>query len=143
MDNKLLAVLVDIDGTIALRGDRDPYAHEHAMEDAVNWPVVYAVDALHAVYHARIVLVSARKEKFREITEYWLWKHQIFAGQIDVLHMRPNKDQRADQHVKRDIYLSLVEPTYKVQVVFDDRDRVVKMWRELGLTCFQVAPGGY
>jgi hypothetical protein len=25
--------------------------------------------------------------------------------------------------------------------VFDDRTKVVNMWRDLGLTCFQVAPG--
>ena len=30
-------VLCDIDGTIALRGDRSPYDHDASMEDAVNW----------------------------------------------------------------------------------------------------------
>ena len=142
MTHKLPAILVDIDGTIALRGDRDPYAHEHAMEDAVNRPVVEVVNALVFKYAWRVILVSARKEKFREITEYWLWRHTVLPYR-DALLMRADDDQRADQHVKRDIYFSLVEPTYAVQMVFDDRDRVVKMWRELGLTCFQVAPGDY
>ena len=27
--------------------------------------------------------------------------------------------------------------------VFDDRDKVVKMWRDNGLTCMQVAPGNF
>ena len=27
--------------------------------------------------------------------------------------------------------------------IFDDRDKVVKMWREEGLTCMQVAPGDF
>ena len=27
--------------------------------------------------------------------------------------------------------------------VFEDRDRVVKMWRDLGITCFQVAEGDF
>ena len=26
---------------------------------------------------------------------------------------------------------------------FDDRDKVVNMWRENGLTCMQVAPGNF
>ena len=30
-----------------------------------------------------------------------------------------------------------------VVAVFDDRDKVVKMWREIGLTCMQVAPGNF
>jgi hypothetical protein len=26
---------------------------------------------------------------------------------------------------------------------FDDRDKVVKMWRDNGIICFQVAPGDF
>jgi len=32
---------------------------------------------------------------------------------------------------------------YTPSVVFDDRDRVVKMWRENGIRCFQVAEGNF
>jgi hypothetical protein len=31
----------------------------------------------------------------------------------------------------------------EVLCVFDDRDKVVKMWRENGINCFQVAPGDF
>ena len=31
----------------------------------------------------------------------------------------------------------------EVVAVFDDRDKVVNMWREVGLTCMQVAPGNF
>lgn len=31
----------------------------------------------------------------------------------------------------------------RVEIVFDDRNSVVKMWRLLGLTCFQVAEGDF
>jgi hypothetical protein len=27
--------------------------------------------------------------------------------------------------------------------IFDDRDKVVKMWRSNGIACFQVAPGDF
>ena len=30
-----------------------------------------------------------------------------------------------------------------VEAVFDDRQKVVDMWREIGLTCMQVAPGNF
>jgi hypothetical protein len=31
----------------------------------------------------------------------------------------------------------------QIKGVFDDRNQVVKMWREKGLTCFQVAEGNF
>jgi len=31
----------------------------------------------------------------------------------------------------------------EVFLVVDDRDKVVKMWRDLGLNTFQVAPGDF
>jgi hypothetical protein len=38
-------------------------------------------------------------------------------------------------------------PTQKdiddVVCVFDDRQKVVDMWRDMGLTCMQVAPGNF
>jgi uncharacterized HAD superfamily protein len=143
MNHKTPAILVDIDGTIALRGDRDPYRHEDAMEDAVNWPVVYTVDALAAVYKWRIVILSARDEKFRDVTEYWLFKHGLLEDRVALL-MRSSGDARRDAQVKRDLYHAYVEPHYKVEVVFDDRASVVDLWRNhLKLTCFQVADGNF
>jgi hypothetical protein len=34
-------------------------------------------------------------------------------------------------------------PHNDIVCVFDDRDKVVDMWRENGLTCMQVAPGNF
>lgn len=31
----------------------------------------------------------------------------------------------------------------RLTAVFDDRDKVVAMWREAGVPCFQVAPGEF
>ena len=31
----------------------------------------------------------------------------------------------------------------RILCVFDDRTKVVNMWRENGLSCFQVAPGDF
>ena len=33
------AIICDIDGTLAIRGDRGPYEHERASEDTLNAPV--------------------------------------------------------------------------------------------------------
>lgn len=34
-------------------------------------------------------------------------------------------------------------PRERIAMVFDDRDKVVAMWRRQGLTCLQVAPGDF
>lgn len=137
-------VLVDIDGTIALRGDRHPYEASRAMEDAVNWPVVRVIQGTLQAADAAAVLVSGRGEQDRAVTEYWLRAHGL-DGLFNwpALYLRKEHDGRPDEIVKEEIYRDHIEPHYTVFCVFDDRDRVVKMWRRIGLTCLQVAEGNF
>jgi hypothetical protein len=39
--------------------------------------------------------------------------------------------------------LSPTHDRMRLMCVFDDRDKVVKMWRDEGVACFQVAPGEF
>lgn len=57
--------------------------------------------------------------------------------------MRPAGDQRDDRIVKEEIYRREIEGKYNVRFILDDRDKVVRRWRELGLPCFQVADGDF
>lgn len=141
------AVLVDIDGTIALKGDRDPFDWDRVGEDLPNVPVIATVLAFHA-YGFRIVFMSGRTEQCRADTERWLAVHlwskyephpQGHAG----LHLRADGDYRKDAVVKRELFDAHVRNSYYVLLVLDDRDQVVEMWREIGLTVFQVAPGNF
>jgi hypothetical protein len=59
------------------------------------------------------------------------------------LLMRPNGDNRADDVVKEELFRARIQPRYSVAGVIDDRNRIVKMWRRLGLVCFQVAEGDF
>jgi hypothetical protein len=61
----------------------------------------------------------------------------------EALHMRGRGDHRPDQVVKRELYERRVRPRYTVTAVLDDRAKVVRMWRELGLTVLQVADGDF
>lgn len=45
--------------------------------------------------------------------------------------------------MKKEIYEKYIKGKYNVMGVFDDRDRVVEMWRSIGLTCFQVDYGKF
>ncbi len=48
-----------------------------------------------------------------------------------------------DDQLKK-LWLDQLFPnTDDVLCVFDDRDKVVKMWRENGLSCLQVAEGNF
>jgi hypothetical protein len=57
--------------------------------------------------------------------------------------MRKLGDRRDDDIVKFELLEQIYEMGYEPVLVFDDRDRVVKMWRAAGLRCFQVAPGDF
>ena len=136
------AILCDIDGTIALRGTRDPYDFEQAMEDAVNWPIVHLIEQLltSSPHPVSLILLSGRQDRFRDITEYWLFRHQLFPTRHS-LWLRPTGDPRPDVVVKEELFYRVIAPEFHVDYVFDDRNAVVAMWRRLGLTCLQVADG--
>lgn len=57
--------------------------------------------------------------------------------------MRKNGDYRADDVVKREWLTIGLIPRGRVLCAFDDRKRVVDMWRSEGITCYQVAPGDF
>ncbi|MEU5220468.1 AAA family ATPase [Streptomyces sp. NPDC020807] len=134
------AVLCDIDGTLALRGDRGPYDFTRCGLDLLNIPVR---DALRAFRHAesdRIVLLSGRSEDHRELTEAWLARYEV---PYDELWMRASGDGRGDDLVKAELFDAHVRHRYAVRVSLDDRDRVVALWRRMGLPTWQVNYGNF
>jgi predicted kinase len=134
------AVLVDIDGTVALMTGRGPYDWHRVGSDAPNPAVIAAVRAMHAAGHA-IVFCSGRDEVCRAETEAWL---ELFVGvPYEALFMRPEGDGRKDAVVKREIFDTEIRDRWRIVGVFDDRQQVVRMWRALGLTVFQVAEGDF
>lgn len=144
------AIVVDIDGTLALMGKgeedrRGPFDWNRVGEDHPNEPILKLVRRL--TVFSKLILVSGRKEQCRHITEMWLDTHLLSPhGKPlgwDALHMRGDDDNRPDTEVKMDIYKQHIEGHYMVEWVIDDRDQVVKMWRSLGLTCLQVADGNF
>ncbi|GAA2364981.1 AAA family ATPase [Dactylosporangium salmoneum] len=134
------AVLVDIDGTVALFNGRSPYDMTRVGEDTPNAPVIAAVRAMHAAGH-EVVFCSGRSDDCREATEAWLAEH--VAVPYRGLFMRVTGDQRRDSIVKAEIFEKEIRSRYHVVGVFDDRQQVVRMWRGLGLTVFQVAEGNF
>lgn len=139
-EGKPSAILVDIDGTVATMTDRSPYDMTRVHLDTPNEPVITAVRALQAAGHT-IIFCSGRTDDGRAATEAWLQQHVgvPHAG----LFMRVTGDQRKDSVVKREIFEKQLRDHWRILAVFDDRNQVVRMWRELGLPVFQVAEGNF
>lgn len=81
-----------------------------------------------------LLVVSGRDEKYRNATARWLRSKEVSR---DSLYMRPKGDTRHDAAVKYEIAQRIVED-YNVLGVFDDRSRVVQMWRTAGFKTFHV-----
>lgn len=136
------AVLVDIDGTVALKGARSPYDYTRVHEDDPNKRVI---DVVYALYLAgyEIIFMSGRSEDCRAMTEEWLAECLPFVAGAQ-LYMRASGDMRKDSIVKRELFDKHVRGYFNIVCVLDDRNQVVRMWREeLGLTCLQVAEGNF
>jgi hypothetical protein len=143
------AIIVDLDGTLAHHDDRDIFDSSRVDEDTLD-PAVYLLvtnysmgvqepgTGEHIAY--MILIVTGRWETCREETAQWLNHWSI---QYEQLYMRRDGDYRPDYVIKREIYETAIKGNYRVDLVLEDRDQCVKMWREQGLTCFQVAEGNF
>jgi len=144
-----MKVIFDVDGTLMdiehrrvhlQNGNNDWEAFNNAMEhDTPNFPIMQIAREMSDVGH-EIVVCSARNERHREITE-----SQIRDCGVDFMHcfLREDDDFRPDEVFKQDVLDALIENNWKPDLVFDDRNKVVDMWRRNGLTCVQVAEGDF
>lgn len=137
--NKLPCILCDIDGTIAIRGDRGPHDLSLVVEDAPRPNTQRLLQCLETNFY--VVYLSGRQELCRGATKYWLAAHHF--PNYHGLFMRKDGDNRADEIIKAELYDLHIEPKYQVMAILDDRDKVVKMWRQKGLLCLQVDYGDF
>ena len=124
--------------------------------DEPNIPVIKMAQTFHKDGF-KIVIFSGRNDRSFHTTKQWLNDHDV---PFDLLVMRPDKfkdeswpiasgnpatpDMRfmPDEILKKKMLDAFVDIN-DVFLVVDDRDKVVKMWRDLGLNTFQVAPGDF
>lgn len=143
--------MVDLDGTLC---DASHRVH-HVQSKPKNWDAFYAgmaddeiISSVASVLHMarlaglHIVYLTGRPDNYRDTTERWLSDHALLPDDSSLI-MRRAGDFRLDDIVKRELYQAEVEPMYDISFVLEDRARVVRMWRDLGLACFQVADGDF
>jgi len=146
-----MLVIFDLDGTLCDITHRlhyvrsKPYnwpAFEKGVsgdspnEDIVSLYEVFAESGEHT-----IILCSGRSEDSREATEQWL-KDNGLCAHVDLL-MRPSKNYEKDSIIKGRLADQIEEQYGKIDLVIDDRQQVVDMWRERGITTLQCAEGDF
>lgn len=134
------AFIFDIDGTFSLLGSRDPYDYSRVKEDAVNKQVALFARLLKDDGY-KILVTSGRDDSCFTDTSDWFT--DIAKVKQDLLLMRSTGDKRQDAVIKYELFNEHIRHNYNVQGVFDDRDQVVALWREMGLFCAQVDYGDF
>jgi hypothetical protein len=146
--------IFDLDGTLALiehrihfiERDRPDWKGFYAAcdKDAPNTPVIDTLNGLRAFAEVRIF--SGRSDEARDKTVAWLTEHTRFTPpELETaLTMRAEGDYTPDDILKKQWFDGMRdEDRRRLVAVFDDRDKVVRMWRRNGVACFQVAPGNF
>lgn len=134
------AIICDLDGTLALITNRNPFDASNCEKDELNTAVANTLKVF-AQSGYQVLLVSGREDCFRGPTLRFLENHEIPYHQ---LWMRKSKDFRKDSIIKEEIYKQQIENKYFIEFVLDDRDQVVDLWRkDLKLPCFQVNYGSF
>ena len=140
------AIIVDIDGTVALMQGRSPFDWEKVHTDYPNYPIIEIVNRFRDNYE--ILFVSGREDVSRVKTEEWLADNVLGVKNFNDdlsshLFMRQANDQRKDSVVKEEIYNNYIKDKYNIEFVLDDRNQTVQKWRELELTTLQVSNGNF
>jgi len=139
--------IFDVDGTLMDINHRRKYVEgeqkdwkkffEYMEFDTIRDDVFHLAHALHKDGYV-IIVCSGRNEKYRELTE-----KQLAFGKLEyqALMMRGDDDYRPDWEVKREMLAEIRNSGFDPKISVDDRPSVVSMWRDHGLTCFDV--GGW
>jgi len=142
-------VLCDIDGTIADCSHRQMYVQGEGKKD---WKTFFSMmdedtprlDVIKTVMEYKskgheIILLTARPEDYREMTEEWVAKHT----DIDPLTiiMRNSGDKRPDNEVKQQMFEMYFKDKYPIETMIDDRPVVIRMWQEIGVPVIDVGKG--
>lgn len=134
--------------------------HPSDVKFKPNWPAFFAacvhdepnapvITVLHSLRYAAadIRIFSGRSDEVREETVTWLTTHTNLRPREllgPMLRMRKQGDYTPDEVLKKQWFDELsTHDRMRLMCVFDDRDKVVKMWRDEGVACFQVAPGEF
>lgn len=142
-------IIVDIDGTLTKVGARvscleksppdwDEF-YKRCGEDEPVREIIRMVNTLCQYY--RVVICTGRRESCRSATEQWFTENGFI--EFGQMIMRSNGDFRHDTILKPELLERNGIDLKEIAFVIEDRNSMVKKWREMGLVCLQVAEGDF
>ncbi|SVA66723.1 uncharacterized protein METZ01_LOCUS119577, partial [marine metagenome] len=132
---KINAIIVDLDGTLAILNNRGPFEWENVENDNLNRPIAELI-AMSQKHSYKTIILSGRDEAASEKTIKWLNQNDII---YDKLYLRPSNNQMSNADYKRMIFINEIQAKYNVLFILEDLPEVVKMWRDdFDLTVFQI-----
>ena len=145
--SRLDAVIIDLEGALAnidhrlhhINGEKKDWESffEGMNHDSLNGWCARLCAGFQMTGHT-VIFITGRPIKWFEATVSWLDANGIDL-RMSVLYMRKDEDFRPDVEIKREIYETMILPTYEVHLVIEDRKPVVEMWRSIGLPCLHCA----
>jgi len=144
-------IIFDLDGTLADISQRT----QHVIGPKKDWkkffedcendkPNMFVVKIYYSLFeNHEIQIWTGRHESMREITLAWLHNHCPRTSWVDEMKMRPNDDYTPDWQLKEKWLNEALAEGKQIEMVFEDRTRVVEMYRRHGIPCLQVCDGNY
>lgn len=143
-------IVFDIDGTLSnnehrlkfIQGDIKDWDafYDRIAYDTPNESIVRLAQDLYKDSGHELVMITGRPERTRVVTLDWM---ELRGVPCDALFMRSNDDHRDDVVVKSELLDEAVAAGWHPWLAVEDRSRVVKMWRDRGITCLQCADGDF
>lgn len=132
------AVIFDIDNTLAIKGDRNPYDWSRVGEDTLNTWVKNAFSNYERKGYCMIIC-TGRDGSCEQLTKYWLFDNLIACNEF---HIRPEGNMEPDYVIKERMWKDIAK-RYYIECLYDDRNQVVDHARRLGLNVAQVNYGDF
>lgn len=134
-------VICDLDATLALHQGREPFEWDLLKTDKIDPRLRLLLNHFMGLY--KVVFITGRPESARLATTEWLQDPQNKLHDNWVLYMRKNNDFSHGDDYKEKVYREKIEGKYNVLCVFEDSNKCVSRWRELGLLTCQVENSDY
>lgn len=126
--------ILDIDGTISEPCDRNIYDNIKCIDDHLQEHIFNAITNVE-----NLIVCTGRSIDSSDATIKWLDKHNIKYKEI---HFRKDKDFRKDWIVKEEMWKD-ISKRYNIELMYEDRNQVVRRARALGLNVAHVKYGNY
>jgi hypothetical protein len=142
-----MKVIIDIDNTLSIANNRFKLAEKE--NGKTDWDIVHAPENMikdkpnlpmidlaknYKENDFEVIILTGRPESTRKVTKKWLEKYNI---PYDKLYMRSWEDNFLKApDFKRKIYETEIKEN--VFCAYDDDQRIIDVWVELGITAFKV-----